>query len=51
MISGAFKDQHGSIAYPPTLLPSPLTLKNWETLLFSMWAPRWLLNSVIVPWR
>jgi multiple sugar transport system permease protein len=48
MISGAFKDQHGSIAYPPQLLPNPLTLKNWSTLLFSMYAPRWLLNSVIV---
>jgi multiple sugar transport system permease protein len=48
MITGSFKDQHGAIAYPPQLFPSPTTLKNWSSLLFSMYAPRWLLNSVIV---
>jgi len=48
MIAGSFKNQRGAMSYPPQLIPSPVTLGNWENLLFNMYAPRWLLNSIIV---
>ena len=34
MITGSFKVQHDSIAYPPDMFPTHPTLQNWHTLLF-----------------
>ena len=48
MITGAFKTQHNSIAYPPEMIPMSPTLKNWENLLIDMPTLRWMLNSFIV---
>jgi len=44
MITGSFKVQHDSIAYPPDMFPTNPTLENWENLLFGTKSVEELFN-------
>jgi multiple sugar transport system permease protein len=47
-LSTAFKESADVFASPPTLIPDPATLQNFEDVFTLLPFPRYLLNSVVV---
>lgn len=44
----SFKLEECAITYPPTFLPKPFTLENYEKILFHSPAPKYFSNSLIL---